>query len=175
MAYLEIREVRLSLNRDIEDVFTSGSILSTAYNVYREDTLRAGTVPTDPYVYILDADVQFELKNLPVIVLATDYATEEFQLGSAPFGFCEAEVYVMGRNRGERDDFAAAIMKNITSIHIRDFDTAGYPLECTVPLISRGRRVWDAKQFPVSDELRAEGSLLNGMVLSCQFYTETCT
>lgn len=171
----EIREARLSLKRDIEDVFTSGSIFSEVYNIYDEGDLRAETTPTRPFVYILDADVQFEQKQFPVIVLATDYATDEFQLGSEPFGMCEAEVYVMGRNRGERDDFAAAIMKNITSIHIRDFDTVGYPLECTVPLISRGRRVWDAKQFPVSDELRAEGSLLNGMVLSCQFYTETCT
>ena len=175
MSYLEIRETRLSLKRDISDVFTSGSILSTAYNIYGEDDLRAGTVPTSPFVYILDADVKFEQKQLPVIVLATDYATDEFQLGSAPFGMCEAEVYVIGRNRGERDDFTAAIMKNITKIHIRDFDTAGYPIQCTVPLISRGKRVWSARHFSVTEELRDEGSLLNGMVLSCQFYTETCT
>lgn len=175
MAYLEIRETRLSLKRDIEDVFTSGSIFSEVYNIYGEDNLRAGDVPTSPFVYILDADVKFEQKHLPVIALASDYATDEFQLGSAPFGMCEAEVYVMGRNRGERDDFSAAIMKNVTDIHIRDFDTDDDPLQCTVPLISRGRRVWSAKQFPVTDELRAEGSLLNGMILSCQFYTETCT
>jgi hypothetical protein len=175
MAYLEIRESRLSLKRDIEDVFTSGSILSRVYNIYGEDDLRAGTAPTRPFIYILDADVKFELKHLPVIALATDYATEEFQLGSAPFGMCEAEAYVMGRNRGERDDFATAIIKNITKIHIRDFDADDDPLQCTVPLISRGKRVWDAKQFPLTDELRAEGSLLNGMVLSCRFYTETCT
>jgi len=171
----EIREVRLSLRSDISDVFTSGSILPTAYNIYDEDDLRGGIAPTFPCVYILDADVKFERKHLPVIALATDYATEEFQLGSAPFGLCEAEVYVMGRNRGERDEFAAAIMKNVRYIHIRDFDTAGYPIGCTVPLISRGRRIWTARQFPITEELRAEESLLNGMVLSCQFYTETCT
>jgi len=174
MTMLDIREARLSLRSDISDIFTSGSILPKAYNVYDEDDLRSGASLTFPYVYILDADVKFEQKHLPVIALATDYATDEFQLGSAPFGMCEAEVYVIGRNRGERDDFAAAIMKNIRYIHIRDFDTAGYPIQCTVPLISRGRRTWEASQFSITEELRAEESLLNGIVLSCQFYTETC-
>jgi len=174
VAYLEIRETRLSLKRDIEDVFTSGSILSTAYNVYGEDTLRAGTTPTEPYVYILDADVEFEQKHLPVIALATDYSTEEFQLGSNAQGFCEAEVYVMGRNRGERDDFAAAIMKNINAIHIRDFDVAAQTLLATVPLIPiRGNKVWDSESFPVTEDLRYEGSLLNGKVLFCSFYVFT--
>jgi len=170
----EETEARRSLARDISDVFTSGSILSNVYNVYDEDDLRAGTVPTFPFVYILDTDVKFEPKHLPVIALATDYSTEEFQLGSNPQGLCNAEVYIMGRNRGERDDFAVAIMKNINAIHIRDFDVEAQTLLATVPLIPfRGNRVWDSESFPVTEDLRYEGSLLNGKVLFCSFYVFT--
>lgn len=167
----EIREARLSLKRDVEDIFTSGSIFSTVYNVYDEDDLREGTMPTFPFVYVLDTDVKFEQKQLPVIALATDYSTDEFQLGSNPQGLCEATVFILGRNRGERDDFASAIMKNINAIHIRDFDTDGYPILATVPLLPlRGTRIWDSEQFPITEELRVEGSLLNGIMLSSQFY-----
>jgi hypothetical protein len=171
VSYLEIRETRLSLKRDISDIFTSGSILSTVYNVYGEDTLRAGTAPTEPYVYILDADVRFEQKHLPVIVLVTSYSTKGFELGSDPQSFCVAEVYIMGRNRGERDDFAAAIIKNVKAIHIRNFDVAAQTLLATVPLEPfGGDEYWRAENFPITEELRTEGSLLNGIILTCQFW-----
>lgn len=170
---LDERLARRSLARDISDIFTSGSIFSTVYNVYDEDDLRAGTTPVRQFVYILDADVKFEQKHLPVIALATDYATDEFQLGSNAQGLCDAEVYILGRNRGERDDFATAIMKYVKSIHIRDFDTDGYPILATVPINSQGRREWDSEKIALTEELRTEGSLLNGVRLWCQFWIFT--
>ncbi len=165
----EIREARLSLKSDIEDVFTSGSIFSEVYNIYDEDDLRAGTTPTSPYVYLMDSWVIFEADNLPVIVLETDYDMEEFQLGSAPFGYCRAYTYVFGRNRGERDDFAAAIM-GITEVNIRDFDTDGYPIQNTCALLPfSGKKVWRGNDIPVPQELAFEKTLLNCKQLECHF------
>ena len=84
----EIREARLSLRSDISDIFTSGSVLSSAYNVYDEGYLREGTTPVFPFIYLLDSWIIFETKHLPVIVLETDYDRELFQLGSVAIGYC---------------------------------------------------------------------------------------
>ena len=167
----EIREARLSLKSDISDIFTSGSIFSKVYNIYDEDDLRAGTTPTFPYVYLMDSWVIFETNQLPVIVIETDYDMEEFQLGSEPYGYCRAYTYVFGRDRGQRDDFAAAIMRNITEVNIRDFDTAGYPIQNTCPLLPfSGKRHWIARDIPVPQELAFEKTLLNCKQLECHFY-----
>lgn len=169
----EIREARLSLKRDIRDIFTSGSIFSEVYNIYGENDLRAGTTPTFPYLYLMDSWVIFETNHLPVIVIETDYEMTEFQLGSYPFGYCMGYVYIFGKDRGQRDDFAAAIMRNINQVHIRDFDTAGYPIQDTVHLLAfSGRRHWIARDIPVPQELAFEGTLLNCKQLECHFYTE---
>ena len=166
----EIREARLSLKSDIEDVFTSGSIFSEVYNIYDEDDLRAGTTPTFPYVYLMDSWVIFEANNLPVIVLETDYDFEEFQLGSSPSGYCMAYTYIFGKDRGQRDDFAAAIMKNVNQVNIRDFDTDGYPIQETTPLLPfTGKKVWKSRDVPVPQELAFEQTLLNCKQLECHF------
>jgi len=167
----EIRAARLSLKRDIQDIFTSGSIFSEVYNIYSEDDLRDGTTPTFPYMYLMDSWVIFEANNLPVIVIETDYDMEEFQLGSYPFGYCRAYTYVFGQDRGQRDDFAAAIMRNVTEVHIRDFDTGGYPIQHTCSLIAfSGKRQWIARDIPVPQELAFEKTLLNCKQLECHFH-----
>ena len=167
----EIREARLSLKRDIQDIFTSGSIFSEVYNIYDEDDLRTGTTPTFPYVYLMDSWVIFEANNLPVIVIETDYDMEEFQLGSEPFGYCRAYTYVFGKDRGQRDDVAAAIMRNVTEVHIRDFDTDGYPIQNTCSLLPfSGKKHWIARDIPVPQELAFEKTLLNCKQLECHFW-----
>lgn len=166
----EIREARLSLKRDIQDIFTSGSIFSEVYNIYGEDDLRDKTTPTFPYVYLMDSWVIFEANNLPVIVLETDYDMEEFQLGSNPMGYCKAYTYVFGKDRGERDDIAGAIMRNVNQVNVRDFDTAGYPIQDTQPLLPfAGKKVWIARDIPVPQELAFEQTLLNCKQLECHF------
>jgi len=167
---LEIREARLSLRSDISDIFTSGSVLSTAYNVYDESYLRAGTTPTFPFVYLLDSWIIFETKHLPVIVLETDYARELFQLGSVATGYCSARIYIFADSRGKRDDMAGAIISSINSINVRDFDTDNNDIQNTPPLepIS-GKRIWTATDVPVPQELAFEKTLLNGMLLECRF------
>lgn len=167
----EIREARLSLKSDISDIFTSGSIFSAVYNIYDEEDLRGKTTPTFPFVYLMDSWVIFEANHLPVIVIETDYDMEEFQLGSEPYGYCRAYIYVFGKDRGQRDDFAAAIMRNVTEVNIRDFDTVGYPIQGTYPLLPfSGRRHWIARDIPVPQELAFEGTLLNCKQLECHFY-----
>jgi len=167
----EIREARLSLKRDIQDIFTSGSIFSEVYNIYGEDDLRAGTTPTHPYVYLMDSWVIFKAKHLPVIVIETDYDMEEFQLGSVPAGYCKAYTYVFGKDRGERDDFAGAIMSNINEIHIRDFDDDDHPIEDTVPILPfSSKKCWIGRDIPVPQELAFEQTLLNCKQLECHFY-----
>ena len=166
----EIREARLSLKRDIQDIFTSGSIFSEVYNIYGEDDLREGTIPTHPYVFLLDSWIIFEANHLPVIVIETDYDMEEFQLGSEPFGYCRAYTYVFGKDRGQRDDFAGAIMRNVQEINIRDFDTDGYPIQNTCTLLPfTGKKVWRGNDIPVPQELAFEKTLLNCKQLECHF------
>ncbi len=166
----EVREARLSLKRDIQDIFTSGSIFSEVYNIYGEDDLKNGTVPTHPYLYLLDSWVIWEANHLPVVVLESNYQKQGFELGNDPTGFCLADVYVFGKNRGQRDDFASAIM-DITGVNIRDFDTSGYPIQSTAPLEPIGPDVyWDMiTGIPLPQELAFEGSLLNSAKLSSAF------
>lgn len=168
----EVREARLSLKRDIQDIFTSGSIFSEVYNIYNEDDLRDKTTPTFPYVYLLDSWVIWEANHLPVIVLETDYRKRTLELGNDPIGYCLADIYIFGDDRGKRDDFASVIM-DITAIHIRDFDTDGYPIQNTVSLepIRGPDGYWDMiTGIPLPQELAFEGSLLNNARLSCAFY-----
>jgi len=167
---LEIREARLSLRSDISDIFTSGSVLSTAYNVYDESYLRAGTTPTFPFVYLLDSWIIFETKHLPVIVLETDYDKEPFELGSQPIGTCYARIYIFADSRGKRDDMAGAIVQDLTAVHIRDFDVAGNTIQSTSPLMPvGGRKVWTTSDVPVPQELAFEKTLLNGRLMECAF------
>jgi len=168
----EIREARLSLKADIEDIFTSGSVLSEVYNVYGEAQLRdTSFVPTRPFVYLLDSGIMFESQHLPAIVLETEYRKASFELGNPAQGRCMPEIHVFGRNRGERDDLAGAIMNDLTVVHIRDFDTVGHPIQHTSPLVPIvGNDVWIAQNASIGQESAFEGSLRNWVVLSCAFW-----
>ncbi len=166
----EIREARLSLRSDISDIFTSGSIFSSVYNVYDESYLRAGTTPTFPFVYLLDSWVIFSPTHLPVIILETDYDKEGFELGNQPIGTCRARIYIFADSRGERDDLSGAIIENLTEVHVRDFDAVGNTIQSTSPLMPvSGRRVWITSDVPVPQELAFEKTLLNGRLMECAF------
>lgn len=169
---LEIREAQLSLRQDLEDIFTSGSILPKAFNVYGETEMRDDAhSPARPFIYLMDSWVLFAPRHLPVIAIETDWDTKSFEIGNRDQGICIANLHVFGRNNAERDDLTSAIIKGLTEVHIRDFDTVGHPIIHTSPLIEQaGGRIWIIRSRTVGQEEAFESTLLHWRQLTCQFW-----
>lgn len=166
-----IRKARKSVYSTLEDVFVDGSLLGAAYTVYNEDDLRAGRTPTRPCVYILDYGSQFELRQLPAIVVQMGVRKRPIGLGELGY-YCYLVLHVFGRNRGERDDITSAIMDTIDAIDVRDYDTTGSPVTQTMQLepISRDGDIWIEEVVELPSRLLLEGTAANWASLMSGFW-----
>lgn len=166
-----IREARLSIWYELKLLFESAAVWGTAFTVYGKDDMRSSVaLLTRPFVFLLDSRILFETEHLPVVVIEAEFDTEDFELGNSK-GFCHFQLHVFGRSRGERDDISGGIVANLTSVRIRDFDTAGYPVQSTEQLEVDGQgRYWTVMHPDISTEVAIEGTLANWDILSSQFW-----
>ena len=114
------RAAQLSVMDTLEALFKDTSIWGEAFNVYKEDDLRAGTTPVRPFVFLLAPYVNYEAKHLPVIVVETKGEPACFQLGTLSLRIW-MNLYIFGRSEGERTDLATGIVENVDSIGIRNY------------------------------------------------------
>jgi|WetSurMetagenome_2_1015567.scaffolds.fasta_scaffold477073_2 hypothetical protein len=169
-----LRQIRLSVWRTLSDGFTAGTFLGTAYNVYGEADLRAGTEPVFPYVYILDFGVVFEPKHLPVVMLQTEHHKRSLEMGVNTWYLNVLALHVFGRDRGERDDIAGAIVETVDSITLRDFAQNSQPSVGTALLEPDDNGdVWVVQQGEMPYDVRMEGSLTNWNTCVCQFWASS--
>jgi hypothetical protein len=166
-----IRKARKSVYTTLEGLFTAGTLLGTAYNVYDEDDLRAGVIPTRPFVFILDYGAQFELRSLPAIVVQMGVRKRPLGLGEMGY-YCYLVLHVFGRNRGERDDITSAIMDAVDAIDVRDFDTVDSPVTQTMQLesISSEGDIWIEEVIELPGRLLLEGTAANWVSLMTGFW-----
>lgn len=166
-----IRKARKSVYTTLEGVFTDGTLLGAVYNVYDEGDLRNGGAPTRPFVYILDYGSQFELRQLPAVVVQMGVRKRPMGLGELGY-YCYLVLHVFGRNRGERDDITSAIMSTVDAITVRDFDTAGTPVTQTMQLEPIGPEgdVWIEEVIELPGRLLLEGTAANWASLMSAFW-----
>jgi hypothetical protein len=165
-------QIRQSVWRTIKDGFVDGTLTGTVYNVYGETELRAGVVPVRPFVYVLDFGVTFEMQHLPVVIVHVVSHRKAFEMGTKQSYFNEVALHVFGRNRGERDDLSSAIVENIDSIALLDFDAVGTPVVQTVELAEERGITWTIVpgNIVLSDDLQWGGSLSNWDTAICSFW-----
>lgn len=164
---LRNRNVRRSVREYTKGIFEAASShgMSQDYNVYGESDLRAGTTPTFPYVYLIDSAIAPTQATLPFIVLEMRSVRTPYELGNRNGRFYQGFLHVFGRNRGERDDLASMLQDALgTSIPIYNYSSGSAVADGTYFEFGPDIEQFDAP--PMSEELRAESSLLNMTVLS---------
>lgn len=168
------RSIRVSIKEHVKAAFeTPGIGGMSAYNVYGENNLPQNNptfVPTFPYLYIVDSNIEPTKLDLPLIVLdASPYTVNVVELGRAARQI-ELNAHVFGRNRGERDDIASYLQDYLATsgsgnrITVRDYGMTGTPIldsgEIQMPV-----QVWSIS--PVPEFRRDEASTTNENVVSC--------
>lgn len=168
------RNVKRSLYSALETMFEDAATFGSAFNVYYESDLRDETVPTRPYVYILDANIEFEAKHLPAVVAWFRFSHRDFQLGGPALWHGEVSCEVYGANRGDREDIAAAIAESLSSSFVVNDYSGGSPTTWGTASIyedAAGER-WSLEFGAVSDELAVQGTLLNWVSASSRFWVK---
>lgn len=170
------RRVKLSIWRTLKDAFEDGSLMGTAWHVYGEADLQAGTTPVRPFVYLLDYGTRANVKLLPFIVIESTLRPSALELGSYATYLCDLTLHVLGRDRGERDDIASAIMETITAISIRDFEAALEPLiESQEIQPYDDGDMWKTEIVTAPELIEREELLRNWKSLSTQFWAMRTT
>ena len=166
------RNVKRSFFAALEALFEDSSTFGRAFNIYYESDLRDGTVPTKPYLYLLDANVKFEAKQLPTIAAWFRFAYRGFQMGGPAFWHGDVSCEVYGVNRGDREDLAAAIAEGIGDSFTIDDYSGGSPVAWGTASMyeNAAGEYWTLDFESVADELSVEGTLLNWVSVSSQFW-----
>jgi hypothetical protein len=164
------RNVKRSFYAALETLLENAATFGTAFNVYYESDLRDGTTPTFPYIYILDANVPLEVEYLPVISVWFRFGYRAFQIGGPALWHAEIVCDIYGKNRGDREDLAAAIAEGISSnFTINDYSGASPSSWGTAGIYEGpGGDYWTVAYESVADELSVEGTLLNWASASTQ-------
>lgn len=165
------RDVRRSAMDWVREKFENppADTLSAAYTVYNEDQLRQaqkGTLtPTNrhpssptPCVFLLDAYMRPEKMALPEIVVEIpDIYLEPFEIGNRSGGQQQLLIHIFGRSRGERDDLASFLARQIQtgfSVYAYTSGSAAFVETALVDPL-----VWIEQTQLNADELRREGTL----------------
>jgi len=110
---------------------------------------------------------QFDIAQLPTIIIEVDTQNTVLQLGSDGTFWCEIKLHVFGRDRGERDDIASAIIENVKSIRIYDYSVSSTVVLDTQSLESdNSGNIWYTDQDELPQSLVEEGSLREWINLS---------
>jgi hypothetical protein len=163
-----VRKIKLSVLKQLTDLFGSGTLMDVEYNVYGEAD-KTSTLER-PYVFLLDFGVPFSIQHLPFVVIQTVVSVMPFQMGSDAF-FCDLALHVFGRSRAERDDISSAIMETIQHIQIVDFDKVALPVVGTVSINDETTgATWTnvTQALPFAEQV--EASLANWNSLTTQFW-----
>ena len=166
------RHAKLSLMAAIEAILESTDYFSPAFTVYYEDNLREDAKKKWPFCYILDANVDFEIKYLPVVVVFPRWAYKGIELSSTKLWYCDLSVEVYGRNRGEREVIAAAVVQGLSdTFTIYDYSGSTPSSWGTATIFEDGAgEYWSMWPDSVGDELSVEGTLNNWMALRTRFW-----
>lgn len=171
---LKHRAIRLSIKDRIRDMFLSPDAATglSPYNVYYEsqfrDVPRGLFTPTYPFVYLLDSYLlpvhqQIDLMQPQVVTEISQYMARPFELGNRSGRWVKACVYVLGQNRGQRDDIGSFIMDYFgTTLDVKDY-SAGVPTGTVVEtaIIDDDRSVTDL--YTPGLEIELAGGLLMGL------------
>lgn len=161
------RNVKRSFFAALETLFEGES-----YNVYYESDMRDEVEPTRPYIYLLDANVEFPTKRLPVVTVWWRASYRAFQMGGPSLWHFELVCDVFGNNRGEREDIAASIVEGIAdSFAINDYSGSSPVAWGTASIYENSAaEYWTMNLESVGDELSVEGTLLNWASCATQFW-----
>lgn len=165
------RNVKRSFFDAIEDIL-EGSAFSPAYTCYYESDLREGSKPDFPWIYLLDADITFPAERLPVISVWISFGWRALQLGGPELWHSEVTVDIYARNRGEREDLAAAIAEGISdSFTIYDY-SGGSPATWGAAEMhdNPAGDFWTVVYQSVGDPESVEGTRLNWASCASQFW-----
>lgn len=166
------RNVKRSFYAALADLFGNAGTFGTAFNIYYESDLRDNVTPDRPALYLLDSSVQFEARHLPVVATWFRFSYRGIQLGGPALWHGEVSSEVYARNRGEREDIAAAIAEGINDeFTIYDYSGSSPSSWGTASIYeSPAGEYWALDFGSVADELAVEGTLLNWVSASSRFW-----
>lgn len=166
------RNTKRSFYAALATLFGDASTFGTALNIYYESDLRNEISPTRPFIYLIDTNVLFRVDHLPLVATWFQFSYRGIQLGGSPLWHGRVSCEVYARNRGEREDIAAAIAEGLySSFDIYDYSGASPVAWGTGSIYENaGGDYWTLDFGSVSDELANEGTLLNWVSVSSQFW-----
>ena len=168
------RNIRVSIKEHVKAAFTTNVGVGGpgVYNVYGESQLpqrQPAFSPTRPCLWLVDSNIEPTIADLPLIILEVNpIRRRTVELGRKA-RIPTLNIYVYGRNRGERDDLAS---------YLQDWlDTSGSGNTITVSDYSAGGgsvldhgSVQDVDVYavsPIPESQREEASLANANVVNC--------
>jgi hypothetical protein len=166
-----LRNVKLSFYDTLETLFETASTFGTAMHVYREKDLHAETKLVDPYIFLLDHQVPFTTQ-LPVVAQNWRFSYRSIQLGGPALWHAELFLNCFGRNRGEREDIAAAIVEGIVDFAVYDYTSSTPAAWGTASQYENVMgEYWTVTYEAIGNEKDiVEGTLLNWASLESRFW-----
>jgi hypothetical protein len=176
VAVFAIRNVQLSVNKRITDVFTTPPndpttgtpYIATSFNVYTEDNYQNRSfAPTFPFIFLLMSRIPPIKTRLPCIIEDfQEFPNAAYELGTRRGMLPTVALHIFGKNRGERDDLAGFIRQVLTdypAITIYDWSNITNPVS-KYTVIAEDISVQTQTIAP--DTEAREGSLNNWIVVS---------
>lgn len=157
-------DISKSVMRQLSNGFVDGLFLDGAVNVYGEADLLANTIPTFPFVYLLDFGIVFEKKHLPVII--SQPVVMKIPLGMGEWGwYVDLQLHIFAASRGQRYQLSGSIMEHTNAFDIYNFTVPASPTLIEQVQLETWLETYQA--IPVSASV--EGSLANWVTLSTNF------
>lgn len=171
---LKHRAIRLSIKDRIRDMLLAPDITTglAPYNIYYEADFRRAAAgqftPVFPFIYILDSYLlpvhqKIDVMQPQVIIDIEEYRAHPFELGNRSGRTARVCVYILGQNRGQRDDLGVFFMDYIgTAIEIKDYSAANPGGTVIETAIIDDDRIYQNVYEPKL-EIELAGNLLMGM------------
>ena len=167
------RNIRISVKEHIKAALeTPGVGGPSAYNVYGENNLpqrNTSFVPTFPYVFLIDSNIEPTKSDLPLIIVEVNPISRSTSELGRQARTADLSLHVYGRTRSERDDLASYLQDWLTTsgsghtLSIKDYTAGAGQPEVDVGMFGPVD-VWSV--LPVPEWQREEASLTNHNVIN---------
>lgn len=143
------------------------------FNVYtaiRDQYRNTSFVPTRPFVFMVDRNIEPTTSRVPLIVIEVEgLAKAAFELGNRNGHLASVNINIFGDTRGMRDDLTSLYRDYFgLTFPILDYTTSGSPSLGYAELLDEPTSV----QVSVGEDVAEEGSLYNFNVVSFDIVTK---
>ncbi|MBI5305519.1 MAG: hypothetical protein HY868_25545 [Chloroflexi bacterium] len=164
---LDLRNVERSLYEHVKGLLTAPTGgLPVPYNVYGEDAYtNSSFAPVFPYVWMLGFRVRPRKSRLPLIIVDVGNTRHSpFEMGNRNGAMAFAQLNIFANTRGERDDLAAYLLKQVENVPVYDYTPATPTFLWNAELLDKL-----SQRNSIGEDAGKEGSLTNWMTVAYGF------